>query len=133
MHDFTYRDDLSTATGSGVQYRLKMNIDADTSYYLDSTTLYLNNPCQPNPASDSLIQIAPNPVIDQMQLSITNITFNNLQVQITNAAGQKVLTQTFNYQATPYSIPMQGFSKGIYFVTILLDNKKMITKKITRL
>ena len=133
MHDFNYTDDLSTATGTGVQYRLKMNIDADTSYYLDSATLYLNSPCQANPSSDSLIQIAPNPVIDQMQVSITNISFNHLQIQITNAVGQKVLTQTFNYQANPYNVPMQGYSKGIYFVTILLDNKKMVTKKITRL
>ncbi len=133
MHDFNYTDDLSSATGSGVQYRLKMNIDADTSYYLDSTTLYLNSSCQPNPSPDSLIQIAPNPVTDHMQLSITNITYNHLQVLIVNASGQKVLTQTFNYQANPYSIPLQGCSKGVYFVTIFLDNKKMLTKKITRL
>jgi hypothetical protein len=133
MHDFNYTDDLSSTAETGVQYRLKMNIDADTSYYLDSTTIYLNNPCQPNPPSNSSIQISPNPVIDQMQLSVTNMTFSILQVQITNAAGQKVLTQTFNFQTNPYTIPMKGCSKGIYFVTVLLDNKKMITKKITRL
>ncbi len=132
-HDFNYTDDLSTVTEAGVQYRLKMNIDADTSYYLDSTTLYLANPCQPNPSTDSLIQIAPNPVTSQMHLTISNMSFSKLHIQISNAAGQKVMAQSFNYQTSPYNIPLQGCSKGVYFVTIFLDNKKMLTKKITKL
>ncbi|MES2850710.1 MAG: S8 family serine peptidase [Bacteroidota bacterium] len=43
---FTYTDDLNDFTsGVTIQYRIKMNIGTDTSFYLDSTTIAYNIQC----------------------------------------------------------------------------------------
>ena len=43
---FSYTDSLSIySSGVSIQYRIKMNIGADTSFYVDSVTLYYNNQC----------------------------------------------------------------------------------------
>jgi serine protease AprX len=43
---FTYTDDLNDFTsGVNIQYRIKMNIGTDTSFYLDSTTIAYNIQC----------------------------------------------------------------------------------------
>jgi len=45
---FSYTDSLGAYTsGVVIQYRIQMNIGADTSFYLDSVTLSYNGPCAP--------------------------------------------------------------------------------------
>ncbi len=46
MRLFNYTDNLSNYTsGVPIQYRIKMNIGTDTSFYLDSATLFYESPC----------------------------------------------------------------------------------------
>lgn len=43
---FTFRDTLSSYTsGVNISYRIKMNIGTDTSFYVDSATLFYNTQC----------------------------------------------------------------------------------------
>ena len=48
--NFTFTDDLSTFPTTGIKYRFKMNIAADTSFYLDSVTV--NFTPKPNLGAD---------------------------------------------------------------------------------
>ncbi len=51
--NFTYSDDLSNVTSTVIKYRIKMNIAADTSFYLDSMSI--NFVAKPNFGADRTI------------------------------------------------------------------------------
>jgi serine protease AprX len=51
--NFTYTDDLRNFSASGIVYRFKMNIAADTSFYLDSMTV--NFTPRPNLGADKTV------------------------------------------------------------------------------
>lgn len=53
--NFTYTDDLRSFPTTGVKYRFKMNIAADTSFYLDSMTI--NFTPRPNLGADKAIGV----------------------------------------------------------------------------
>lgn len=129
--NFTYTDDLNSFnTGIAIKYRIKMSIAADTSFYVDSAIVNYTQSCG-TPASETII-ISPNPVSDNLSVSITRNNTVNAAIEIYNVNGQKVYSlqnQTVNGTQT-FVIPLKQFSSGIYFVTVFIDNKKAITKKI---
>ena len=49
LRNFIYIDDLTGVPVGDIKYRFKMTIAADTSFYLDSTTVTLNQSCVPQP------------------------------------------------------------------------------------
>jgi hypothetical protein len=53
--NFTFSDDLRSYTASGIKYRLKMNIAADTSFYIDSITV--NFTPKPNLGADKTASV----------------------------------------------------------------------------
>lgn len=134
MHDFSYTDDLANSDHPSVQYRYKMTIGTDTTFYLDSVTVNYANPCIFIPITENKITIAPNPVSENLAISITRITASKIDIVIQNAAGQKVYTSSYQQQAGTLlkQVNMQRYSKGAYFVTIYADNRKELTKKILR-
>ena len=129
--NFTYTDDLNSFNpGIAIKYRIKMSIAADTSFYVDSAVVNYTQSCG-IPASETII-ISPNPVSDNLSVSITRNSTINGAIEIYNVKGQKVYSlqnQTVNGTQT-FIIPVKHFSSGIYFVTVFIDNKKAITKKI---
>jgi subtilisin family serine protease len=131
MHDFEFADDLSGTNHPSAQYRFKMVIGSDTTYYLDSATVNFPNPCD---VLNNSITIAPNPVTENVYVSITRKTASRISIVVQNAAGQKMYGNS--YQQPPgnmvKSLPMLAFSKGVYFVSVFIDGKKEITKKILR-
>lgn len=133
-HDFIYTEDLSSLPVGAVQYRLKMNIDADTSFYLDSVTINYLSSCTPPPPTENKIVISPNPVSDFLNISITRVNSAKIDVVIQNAAGQKMYTNSYLQQPGTLikQLPVKQYSKGIYFVSVFIDNKKEVTKKILR-
>ncbi|HMK04347.1 MAG TPA: S8 family serine peptidase [Ferruginibacter sp.] len=71
--NFTFSDDLRTFTASGVKYRFKMIIAADTSFYLDSVTVNFT----PKPALgiDKAITICGTSTVDlTTQFNTTGLT-----------------------------------------------------------
>jgi hypothetical protein len=108
-----------------------MNIASDTSFYLDSATVSYTKSCK---IWKENILISPNPVTDILSVKITRNEPANIDLVVQNAVGQQI------YQTSHPSIvgqqiltiPMQQLSSGIYFVTVLVDGKKAVVKKVVR-
>jgi serine protease AprX len=129
--NFNYTDDLAAlAGGIIIQYRLKMNIAADTSFYLDSATVNYGRSCSP---VTEKITLSPNPVTDQLTVLIARNNPVKATVTIHSISGQKVYSNTQQVNgAQKIIIPMKQMSRGVYFVTVFLNNKKELVKKIIR-
>lgn len=80
------------------------------------------------------IVISPNPVTDNLTVLVARKTAVKVDILIHNALGQIVYKQT--NQQTPgqitYTIPMKKMSGGIYFVTVRLNDEKVVAKKVLR-
>ena len=131
LQDFNYTDDLSNAALGLVRYRTKIIIGTDTTFYTDSLSVNYQQQCA---ANENKITIAPNPVTDHLNISIARLSIANAGIVIQNAAGQKIYTTSFALKigANIKTIPVQQLSKGIYFVSVFIDNKKGLTKKILK-
>ena len=131
LQDFNYTDDLSNAALGLVRYRTKIVIGTDTTFYADSLSVNYQQQCA---ANENKITIAPNPVTDHLNIIITRLSIANAGILIQSAAGQKIYTTSFALKigANIKTIPVQQLSKGIYFVSVFIDNKKGVTKKILK-
>ncbi len=80
------------------------------------------------------IVISPNPVSDNLTVLVARKTAVKVDILIHNALGQIVYKQT--NQQTPgqitYTILMKKMSGGIYFVTVRLNDEKVVVKKVVR-
>jgi serine protease AprX len=73
--NFSFTDDLRPFPASGIKYRLKMNIAADTSFYLDSVTI--NFTPRPNLGADKAINICGSNSFDlTSQFNTTGLSSN---------------------------------------------------------
>lgn len=86
------------------------------------------------PTLPEQIKISPNPVKDNLTVLIVRTTSVKVGISIHNAAGQIVYNFTAQQAAgqSTYNIPMKKMSNGIYYVTVRLNDKKEIVKKIMR-
>jgi serine protease AprX len=127
-----YTDDLSSEKNSlAVQYRIKMTIASDTSFYLDSATVNYMPNCSTGTLTEK-ISIYPNPVAEHLFVSVTRNTAVNASIEIYSGSGQKVYSLP-NQPVTGtqiFTIPVKQLSRGVYFVTVLINDKKAITKKV---
>ncbi len=80
------------------------------------------------------ITISPNPVTDKLSVLIIRKEAVKVDILIHNSAGQIVHRSSRQQVAgsSTYSIPMKNLGGGIYFVTVTLNNKKEVIKKIVR-
>ncbi len=127
--DFSYMDNVG-GIGGLIQYRVRMDIASDTTFYIDSLFVNAGN-CLPD--NDS-ISIHPNPVKDILKVKFTRTTDVNYTLLLYNAAGQKVYASSGIQRAGigEVRIPMSAMNRGVYYLTVLLNNKKLLTKKILR-
>ncbi len=131
-NNFLYADDLSALpSGTSVNYRFKMDIAADTSFYLDSSTITLTASCI-HPVSNGGITIGPNPVSERVSVVIKRNSSLNAAIEMYSSNGQKVygLANQMVTGSREFFIPVKKFNPGIYFISVYIDNKKAITKKI---
>ena len=130
-HTFTMTDILSNIPQGIISYRLKVTIASDTSFYLDPVTLDYSSDCLP---TENNISIHPNPVSDILKVDIARTTTSQVGIVIQNASGQKVYSSRFTQQpgVSVSPISMIKMSRGVYFVSIFIDNKKELTRKILR-
>ncbi len=80
------------------------------------------------------ITISPNPVRDNLSVLVVRTMAVKVDILVHNAAGQ-VVYRSSNQQTAgthTYNIPMKKMSAGIYFVTVRLNDKKEVMKKIMR-
>jgi hypothetical protein len=73
--NFTFTDDLRSFPTTGVKYRFRMNIAADTSFYLDSMTI--NFTPRPNVGADKSVSVCPGNAVNlTTQFVTTGLTTN---------------------------------------------------------
>ena len=134
MNSFFYADDLSNTDYGFVNYRYKVVIDSDTSYYLDSSLVnYLNN-CKIIIPTENKLTISPNPFNGVLYINLERTADTKVELIIHNSVGQKVYTDAFNHLTgiASHEINLNQLSRGMYFVTVYLNGKKEITKKIIK-
>lgn len=129
--NFSYTDDLTALQpGIAIQYRLKMNIGADTSFYLDSATVNYIQSC--STVTEKII-VSPNPVTDQLHILIARNSSVKVMVVIHAMNGQKIYSSTTQVTgAQIINIPMKQVSRGMYFLTLYLDDRKELVRKFLR-
>lgn len=130
--NFSYADDLSSIAASmSIQYRIKMTIAADTSFYLDSAIInYIPN-CNTGNVTEK-ISIHPNPVTENLFVTIERNTPANTAIEMYTTTGQKVYSlynQPVNGEQT-FTIPVKQLSPGVYVVAVFINDKKVTTKKV---
>jgi serine protease AprX len=80
------------------------------------------------------ISIGPSPANDVINVNIVRIAAAKASITITNTAGQKVYTLT-NQQIAggqTYNIPVKKLSAGIYYVTVMVNDKIEVIKKVMK-
>jgi len=131
QHNFEYSDDLSAVPNGIIKYRASIRVEGDTTFYLDSLDLQHNASCIPD---NNSVKVKPNPVIDDLTVTINRTTSNKVAIVLQNAAGQVIFKKQF--QQIPGSrseiIPMKKLSRGIYFLAVYVDDKKIETREILR-
>ncbi|MFT3910573.1 MAG: hypothetical protein QM737_14200 [Ferruginibacter sp.] len=139
MHNFSYNDDISNIVQGLISYRFKMIIGADTTFYLDSMTVNHGENCNGiAPVNDIMItqQIIQGQVSENVDIGINRITPAKINIVIQNSVGQKVystqLQQPAGSQTTTISLKKILATRGAYFITVFVDNKKVKTKEVLR-
>lgn len=128
--NFSFTDDLNNFNGNlAISYRLKMVIGADTSFYLDSTTL---NYAGCGTATNE-IRIGPNPVTDNLSVVLPGNGASRATLLLHDATGKLLyqLSQPVTGAAT-LQLPMKHLSRGFYFLSVYLDDKKQLTRTIKK-
>jgi hypothetical protein len=99
-------------------YRLRM-IDADNKYEFSRTVAV-------NLAAAVNLKSYPNPAISEINIELPVIV-ETAKLQLTGADGKLVKVITVN-QSNRIRMNVDGLSKGIYYITINLDNKTYTTR-----
>ena len=125
----SFNDIFDTQSGGSVSYRVRLDIGTDTSFYLNTRNLIPPTICV-NPVDE--IKINPNPIIDIANVIISRAAASKMSIVVTNAAGQRVYETNYQQQAGAVlkTIDIQKLSKGIYFVTVLANDKKVSTTRV---
>jgi hypothetical protein len=74
-----------------------------------------------------MVVLSPNPVVSSLSISIPN-EFSSSNITIYNALGQKVVSENLNSNASTLSL--ETLQSGIYYYTILIDQKNYSGKII---
>jgi subtilisin family serine protease len=134
MHDFEYIDNLDQTNYGSVQYRYKMKIGADTTFYMDSSTVNYLNPCIFIPPSANTLLISPNPVYNELFIKMERMVNTKVDVIIHNISGQKIFATTYEQAvgSGTKNINFRNFARGVYFVTVYLNDKKEVIQRIVK-
>ncbi len=100
----------------------------------DTALVTLTNDIPLCPVVQEKITISPNPVSDRLTVTVIRIAAVKVEVFVHNATGQKIYSIN-NQQAAggqTYSIPMKALAAGIYYITVKLNDKKEVAKKIMK-
>ncbi len=127
----SFTDDLMQVTTGAVNYRIRLDIAADTSFYLDSLVIAAPLNCT-NPTN--FVQLKENPINNIAHLLISRAARTNMHISIVNAVGQSIYENSFiqNVGTQIKAINMQAFSAGIYYIKVFADNKKIETLKLVK-
>ncbi len=129
--NYSFTDDLTSFKNSiTIQYRIKMTIGIDTSFYLDSAIITYTPTC--SQINTDVIRVSPNPVTDKLFVTITKNNTVNAAIKIFALNGQKVydLNNQIIIGTQVFTIPTKQLPQGIYLVVVFINDKKEYTKKV---
>lgn len=138
LHDFSYDDDVTGVDMGIIKYRIKTIIGTDSTFFLDSMSVNNNQVCNTVLENNVTViqQIINNQVSENAELTISRTTAAKVNVIIQSALGQKVYSEEFQQaagtQTKLFNLKQLIKSKGVYFLTVYIDNKKAVTKKVLR-
>lgn len=130
LRNLNITDDLQGQPEGTAWYRIKMTVEADTSFYLDSISVAVPNCLNLAPG----ISIGPNPVQTDLTVKVLLENAAAVQVSIYSFSGQRVYNKTNRQSANTlntYKIPFANWSEGLYVVAVYADGKKILSRKIT--
>jgi serine protease AprX len=80
------------------------------------------------------ITMAPNPVIDILKIKVFKNVAAKIDISIINMVGQKIYFTSNKQTAAPftYFIPMSKLSAGIYYVSVSVDGKVDVVKRVLK-
>ncbi len=133
-------DTIATATwdGSYIGYayvKTKAYNDCGESMYSDSLEILIDNTVgiDRNTGRESMLSIIPNPFRDQSSIVLDLEPGTLISINIYNSYGklvrELVREETVNAARKTIMLTMEGYSEGIYYIT-LKTNKTRITRKI---
>ena len=131
LSNFNFDDDLNAFKNNmAIQYRIKMAIGNDTTFYMDSAIVNYVSSC--NAASKEIITISPNPVTDKLSVTITKNNTSTAAIEVYGLNGQKVysLNNQIVTGTQVFTIPMKNLNAGIYLISVFINDKKEYTKKL---
>ncbi len=76
------------------------------------------------------IKIFPNPTKNVFTISSENLDLENSEIYLCDIAGRYLKKYTFNHAQT--TIDLSTFAEGVYFISIIKDNKTLVVKKIIK-
>lgn len=125
----SFNDVFDTQSGGVVSYKVRVDIGTDTSFYLSTINLTAPAICV-NPVDE--IKINPNPIVDFANVIISRAAAAKMTIIVTNVVGQRLYETTYEQAsgAIVKRIDMQNMTKGVYFITVLANGKKVETRRV---
>ncbi len=136
----SFTDDFNATTITGTTiYKVKIDIAADTTFYVDSLAVNMPITCiapvipLPTIVANS-VSINPNPVNNVTNITVNRDTVTDVKIIMYNASGRRIYYKTYN-QATVSQINkvnMSGQGLGVYYVVVYANNKKWQTLRVVK-
>jgi len=76
------------------------------------------------------LKVYPNPVTDYFYFEYTATFTKNAKLQVYNTLGKVVITKDLNDKQGTEKVYVSDLEKGMYFCSLLVDDNRVITKKI---
>ena len=127
----TFIENFLPLQGLTASYKVTVRIANDTSFVISAFDINQYQTCTP-PVDE--VSINPNPVLDVANISISRKQNTNINIQMVNALGQLMHNNDYQHKAGTQVqfINMKSMSKGVYFVSIFAEGKKIKTVKILK-
>ncbi len=130
--NLSFTDDLSLLVSGGtVKYRMRLDIAADTTVYLDSLTVVVPLTCV---SPTDMVQVNPNPVSDYANVIVSRAAASKISIIMVNTGGQRVYDRTYLQAAGTQitAVNMQAMSAGVYYLSVFANDKKVVTERILK-
>ncbi|MEO5990960.1 MAG: S8 family serine peptidase, partial [Ferruginibacter sp.] len=126
-----YTDNISQLPQGIIQYRFSMDVGNDTTFVLGSQSFNYLQSCN---FVEEGISINPNPVVSDLNVFISRNEPIKFEVKVYNSLGQLALRKIgANLSGRNVTtLPFSKLSKGIYYVIVYVDGKKIYTKPVLR-
>ncbi len=80
-----------------------------------------------NDSRSNTVSVYPNPASDYASVSFGSLT-GTVEIQLNDAMGKLLLSKSQIDSKQPYTLNLKGLAEGVYFVTIVTDEQRIVKK-----